>query len=82
MEEALRDAGDNDTARSRMTNGTGWWSRIFLGDETVVRVRWNEDFDAEAWCSRQKGTETKDYFVGRLWFTGELYLREGHPQRS
>jgi hypothetical protein len=77
-DEALGDADLDDAARSRIVNNSEWWGSVFLAGETEVRASWNVHFDAAATCSRQKrGTATKDFFLGRLRFTGEFFLKKG-----
>ena len=76
-DEALGDGNLDDAARSRIVNNSEWWGSVFLAEETDVRVSWNVHFDAAATCSRQNGAATEDFFLGRLRFTGELFLKKG-----
>ena len=76
-EECLAQVPQDHPLRVDLTERKKWWTGVFLGEETIVRVPWSFEFDAEARCSRQEGTETDDMFVGRLRFTGILFLKDG-----
>jgi hypothetical protein len=75
--ECLTNVPDDHPIRIDFSERKKWWTGVFLADETIVRVPWSFEFDAEARCSRQQGTETNDMFVGRLRFTGKLFLKDG-----